>query len=84
MNDAIVTSSNTQALLELHDANSLQRNVDCDERYSVDVCLLMGRNLSGQWRAMVTWFWCVGCGCGCGLSKGGGMGRIRCLVMVDG
>ena len=47
MNDAIVTSSNMQAVLELHDANSLQRNVDCDEQYSVDVCLLMGRKLVG-------------------------------------
>jgi hypothetical protein len=39
MNDAIVTTSNTQAMLELHDANSSQRNVDCDEQYSVDVLL---------------------------------------------
>jgi hypothetical protein len=62
MNDAIVTLSNMQAVLELHNANSLQRVVDSDEQYGGDVCLLIGRKLAGAMESdgnvvLVRWLW---------------------------
>jgi hypothetical protein len=63
----------------VNDANSSQHDVDIDNRWRDDVCLISGRKLVGGMESMVPWFWCVG------MSIGGGMGWIRgWLIMVEG